>query len=79
MIVTTGGRSTRSLLGVLELGLGLDVVGGVDDLDLLVELVGEHLDRLVGQRLGERRHLAELHQLLDDLGDRRRRGTRRRP
>ena len=30
------------LLGVLEDRLDLDVVGGVDDLDLLVELVGEH-------------------------------------
>ena len=46
------------LLGVLEDRLDLDVVGGVDDLDLLVELVGEHLDRVVGQRLRERRHLA---------------------
>ena len=40
-----------------------------DDLDLLVELVGEDLDRVVGQRLRERRHLAEAHELLDDLGD----------
>ena len=58
------------LLGVLEDRLDLDVVGGVDDLDLLVELVGEHLDRVVGERLRERRHLAERHQLLDDLGHR---------
>ena len=58
------------LVGVLELGLVVDVVGRVDDLDLLVELVGEDLDRVVGQRLGERGHLAQLHQLLDDLGDR---------
>ena len=70
MIVTTGGRSLEVLVGVLELRLGVDLVGGVDDLDLLVELVGEDLDRVVGQRLGERRHLAELHQLLDDLGHR---------
>ena len=69
MIVTTGGRVDEVLVGVLELRLGVDLVGRVDDLDLLVELVGEHLDRLVGQRLGERRHLAQLHQLLDDLGD----------
>jgi hypothetical protein len=34
-------------LVVLELGLVVDVVGGVDDLDLLVELVGEHLDGVV--------------------------------
>ena len=58
------------LVGVVELGLLVDVVGRVDDLDLLVELVGEDLDRVVGQRLGERGHLAQLHQLLDDLGDR---------
>src|SRR5437868_7752503 len=38
------------------------------DLDLLVELVGEHADCLVGERLRERGHLAELHQLLDHLG-----------
>ena len=67
------------LVGVVELRLGVVLVGRVDDLDLLVELVGEHLDRVVGQRLRERRHLAELHQLLDDLGDAARRGTRRRP
>ena len=70
MIVTTGGRVDEVLVGVLELGLVVDLVGRVDDLDLLVELVGEDLDRVVGQRLGERRHLAQLHQLLDDLGDR---------
>ena len=58
------------LLGVLEHRLDLDVVGGVDDLDLLVELVGQHLDRVVGERLRERRHLAERHQLLDHLGHR---------
>ena len=58
------------LLGVLEDRLELHVVGGVDDLDLLVELLGEHLDRVVGERLRERRHLAEAHQLLDHLGHR---------
>ena len=40
----------------------------MDDLDLLVELFGEHADGLVGERLCERGHLAQLHQLLDDLG-----------
>ena len=39
----------------------------MDDLDLLVELVRDHLHGVVGQRLGERGHLAQLHQLLDDL------------
>src|SRR4051794_18013102 len=48
--------------------LGLHLFGGADHVDLLVERVGQHLDGLVRQRLGERRHLAELHQLLDDLG-----------
>ena len=55
------------LLAVLEHRLHLDVVGGVDDLDLLVEFVRQHLDRIVGERLRECRHLAEHHQLLDDL------------
>ena len=70
MIVTTGGRALEVLGGVVELRLGLVLLGGADDLDLLVELVGEHLDGIVGQRLRERRHLAELHQLLDHVGDR---------
>ena len=70
MIVTTGGRSTRSSSASSKTGSDLDVVGGVDDLDLLVELVGEHLDRVVGERLRERRHLAQRHQLLDHLGHR---------
>ena len=70
MIVTTGGARLEVLVGVLELRLVARLVGGVDDLDLLVELVGEHLDRVVGQRLRERGHLAQAHELLDDLGDR---------
>ena len=44
---------------VVVLRLGLDLVGGVHDLDLLLEGVGQDLDRLVGERLGERGHLAE--------------------
>ena len=79
MIVTTGGALDELLLGVVEHRLGDRLVLGVDDLDLLAELGGEHLDRLVGQRLGERLHLAERHQLLHHLGNRARRGTRRRP
>ena len=55
------------LVGVLERRVRVRVVGRRDDLDLLVELVGDDLDRVVGQRLRERRHLAEAHQLLDDL------------
>src|SRR4051794_11398242 len=67
------GDDRRALLeGVLRVLEGLldlvDVVGRADDRDLLVEGVGQHLDGLVGKRLRERRHLAELHQLLDVLG-----------
>ena len=58
------------LLGVLEDRLELDVVGRVDDLDLLFELVREDLDRVVGQGLRERRHLSQRHQLLDHFGHR---------
>ena len=58
------------LLGVVEGGLVVDLLAGVDDLDLLVELAGERGDRLVRERLGQGRHLALLHQLLDDLGAR---------
>ena len=65
------GRAGLEVLGVVVEGrLRVLLVGDVDDLDLLVELVGEDLDRVVGQRLGERGHLPQLHQLLDDLGDR---------
>src|SRR5918998_1081932 len=56
--------------GVVELRLLVGLVGRADDLDLLVELVGENLDGVVGQRLRERRHLAEAHELLDHLGHR---------
>ena len=57
------------LVGVLERRVRVGVLGRRDDLDLLVELVGDHLDRVVGERLRERRHLAEAHQLLDHVGD----------
>ena len=70
MIVTTGRAVLELVGGVLEDRLGVRLVGGVDDLDLLVELVRDDLDLVVGQRLRERRHLAEAHQLLDQLGDR---------
>ena len=50
MIVTTGGRSTRSSRRP-RTAVVLVLVGGGDDLDLLVELLGEELDRLVGERL----------------------------
>src|SRR3712207_4587336 len=56
---------------VLEGGLRGDVLGGADDLDLLVELGRQHLDGVVRQGLRERGHLAQAHELLDDLGSRR--------
>ena len=55
------------LVGVVVRRVGVGLFAGVDDLDLAVELGREDLDRLVGQRLRERRHLAEHHELLDDL------------
>ena len=66
--VTTGGRRTRSASSSVKVGLVVELLTGVDDLDLLVELAGQDLDGLVGQGLGQRRHLALLHQLLDHLG-----------
>jgi len=56
MIVTTGGRSIRSPRRPRRRAR-LDVVGGVDDLDFLVELVGQDLDGVIGERLRQRRHL----------------------
>src|SRR4051795_5942266 len=95
MIVTTGGRSTRSSSASSKVGSSSTASSawttstsfssasaraedapsgegwvGVDDLDLLVERLGEDGDRLVGERLRERDHLAHQHQLLDDLGHR---------
>jgi len=63
------GRTLEQIgLGVLEGRLDLDVVGRVDDLDLLAELLREDPERLVGERLGEGGHLPQAHQLLDHLG-----------
>ena len=57
MIVTTGGRGDEVVLGVLE-DLGLVVlVGGVLDRDLALDLGGDQLDLLVGERLRRRPHL----------------------
>ena len=68
MIVTTGGPVDEVLVGVGELRLLGLLVGGGDDLELAVVLVGDRPDRLVGERLGERRHLAHHHQFFDHLG-----------
>jgi hypothetical protein len=57
------------LVGVLEDRLVLGLVVGVDDLDLLAELLGQDGDRLVGERLREGDHLPHAHELLDDVGD----------
>ena len=63
------GRAVDQVLVAVLVGrVGLGVLGRADHLDLLAERLGEHLDGLVGQGLGERRHLAQLHQLLDHLG-----------
>ena len=60
---------------VLEVGLVVDdlldldlLLGRGDDLDLSLELLGDPLDLIVGERLGQGRHLAALHQGLDHLG-----------
>ena len=41
------------------------LVLGRDDLDLVVELAGEHLQRVLGHGLGGRHHLAQVEQHLD--------------
>ena len=70
MIVTTGGRGVEILLAVLEHLRLLLLVGGVLDRDLALDLGGDQLDRLVGERLRDLHHLAEAHHDLDDLGGR---------
>ena len=69
MTVMTGGPRLE-VLGIVDgllLELGL-FVGGVHDLDLAAEVVGEDLDGLVAERLGDGDHLAVAHERLDDLG-----------
>jgi hypothetical protein len=48
----------------------LVLLGGVLDRHLALELGGDQLDRLVGERLGDGDHLPKAHHDLDDLGDR---------
>ena len=59
------------LLLVLEddLLLVILVVGVLDD-DLALELAGDQLDGIVGERHGQRHHLAQAHHQRDDLGGR---------
>ena len=56
------------LVGVGELRLLGLLLGGGDDLQLAVVLVGDRPDRLVGEGLGQRRHLPHRHQFFDHLG-----------
>ena len=58
----------QRLFVVVELRhVGL-LFGGRDDLDLAVVLVGDRHHRVVGEGLGQGRHLPHHHQLLDQLG-----------
>ena len=52
------------------------LVLGRDDLDVVVELRAEHLQRVVGDRLGRGHHLAQVEQHLDQRARRRRRSSR---
>ena len=60
-MVTTGGR-------VLERDLFLLLVGRMLDDHLALELLGDQVDSLVGQRHRGRDHVAEAHHEGDDLG-----------
>ena len=76
MMVTTGARGVRSAgsstnwLGALLLLLG------VLDLHLALELLGQDEDGVVGQRLGDGDHLAQLDQGLDEFARARSPGPR---
>ena len=85
MTVTTGGRATRSssspssdaelqVEGLEQLAV---LVLGRDDLDDVVELLTEQLERRVVDRLGRGDHLAEVEQHLHQRGRRRHRSSRR--
>ena len=56
------------LVGVLMGRVLDDFLSRVDDLDLAVKRLCKGLDRLLGQGLRQGCHLAQLHQLLDQLG-----------
>ena len=67
MIVTTGGRGDEvGRVVLVRLGLVLLVVG-VLDRDLALQLGGEKLDLVVGQRLRRGLQRAEGHEDLDDV------------
>ena len=80
MTVITGARGLRSAGLVVLFGLELGLfVGRVRDLDRATEIVGQHLDGLVAERLRDGHHLAVAHHDLDDLARWRRREAARRP
>ena len=65
------GRPGRQIVGVVLVDLGLELLlVGVLDLDLPLRLGGDEHDRLVGERLRDGDHLADVHHDLDDLGHR---------
>ena len=70
MIVITGGRSISSSAESVYSGSGSTSSSAEMMSTFLSKPSAEHLDGLVGERLRQRRHLAELHQLLDHLGGR---------
>ena len=62
-------RPRRQVVRIVLVGLGLELfLVGVLDLDLALELGGDELDRVVGERLGDGDHLPDAHHDLDDLG-----------
>ena len=63
-----GGALDKVLIGVVEDRVRDRLILGVNDLDFLAELGGQHLDRLVGQGLRQRLHFPERHELLHHLG-----------
>ena len=73
-------RSRRQIVGVVLVDLRLELLlVGVLDLDLALELARDELDRLVGERLRDGDHLADVHHDLDDLGHRARRAPPKAP
>jgi hypothetical protein len=62
------GRARDEVLGLVLVDLGLELLlVGVLDLHLALELGGDELDRVVGERLRDRDHLADVQHDLDDL------------
>ena len=70
MIVTTGGRGTRSASSSSYSAGSSSSSAACLDRDLALDLGRDQLDLLVGKRLGRGSHLAERHEDLDQLGHR---------